>query len=175
MLIVSQTLVMLPTVFAESNKNGTSTNTTTSDTATPEQKITKSSSVTTEPHHHIITVKDTPSSITTTTNNESSSSGSGSKTKTTPSVAITTTTTTTTTDKHCPQGTHKVIVLGCVKLHLTRQEAFGLGCKLGFMDNPDEEMYILTGGHAHSTAFTQGYNLAFGNGKDPSPCNAYRN
>ena len=79
------------------------------------------------------------------------------------------------TPVHCPKGTHNVVALGCVKIHLTKKEAFGLGCKLGFNDNPDQEAYIASGGHAHSTAFTAGYNLAFGNGKDPSPCNAYRN
>jgi hypothetical protein len=75
---------------------------------------------------------------------------------------------------HCPKGTHNVITLGCVKNHLTKKKAFGLGCKMGFNDNPDEEAYIATGGFKnHSSAFTQGYNLAFGNGKDPSACRQF--
>jgi hypothetical protein len=45
---------------------------------------------------------------------------------------------------------------------------------MGFNDNQDEEAYIATGGFKnHSSAFTQGYNLAFGNGKDPSACRPY--
>jgi hypothetical protein len=77
---------------------------------------------------------------------------------------------------HCPKGTHNVITLGCIKNHLTQKEAFGLGCKMGFNDNPDQEAYIATGGFRHhSTTFTQGYNLAFGNGKDPSACKPYKN
>ena len=65
----------------------------------------------------------------------------------------------------CPKGTHNVITLGCIKNHLTSQEAFGLGCKMGFFDGPDQENFVGTGGvKHHSKAFTQGYNLAFGSG-----------
>ena len=65
----------------------------------------------------------------------------------------------------CPKGTHNVITLGCIKNHLTSQEAFGLGCKMGFSDGPDQENFVGTGGiKHHSKAFTQGYNLAFGSG-----------
>jgi hypothetical protein len=71
----------------------------------------------------------------------------------------------TTITSPCPKGTHNVITLGCIKNHLTSQEAFGLGCKMGFFDGPDQENFVGTGGvKHHSKAFTQGYNLAFGSG-----------
>jgi hypothetical protein len=77
------------------------------------------------------------------------------------------------TTSPCPKGTHNVVTLGCVKNHLTSQEAFGLGCKMGFFDGPDQENYVGTGGiKHHSKAFTQGYNLAFGSG-NTGACKRY--
>jgi hypothetical protein len=77
------------------------------------------------------------------------------------------------TTSPCPKGTHNVVTLGCVKNHLTSQEAFGLGCKMGFSDGPDQENYVGTGGiKHHSKAFTQGYNLAFGSG-NTGACKRY--
>ena len=65
----------------------------------------------------------------------------------------------------CKKGTHFVITLGCVKNHLTRHEAFLLGCKMGVNDGPDQENYVGTGGFkGHSAAFTRGYNVGFGTG-----------
>lgn len=77
------------------------------------------------------------------------------------------------TTSPCPKGTHNVVTLGCIKNHLTSQEAFGLGCKMGFFDGPDQENYVGTGGiKHHSKAFTQGYNLAFGSG-NTGACKRY--
>ena len=77
------------------------------------------------------------------------------------------------TTSPCPKGTHNVVTLGCVKNHLTSQEAFGLGCKMGFFDGPDQENFVGTGGiKHHSKAFTQGYNLAFGSG-NTGACKRY--
>ncbi|MGA9171721.1 MAG: hypothetical protein WBZ20_16405, partial [Nitrososphaeraceae archaeon] len=77
------------------------------------------------------------------------------------------------TTSPCPKGTHNVVTLGCVKNHLTSQEEFGLGCKMGFSDGPDQENYVGTGGiKHHSKAFTQGYNLAFGSG-NTGACKRY--
>lgn len=77
------------------------------------------------------------------------------------------------TTSPCPKGTHNVVTLGCVKNQLTSQEAFGLGCKMGFFDGPDQENYVGTGGiKHHSKAFTQGYNLAFGSG-NTGACKRY--
>ena len=77
------------------------------------------------------------------------------------------------TTSPCPKGTHNVVTLGCVKNHLTSQEAFGLGCKMGFSDGPDQENFVGTGGiKHHSKAFTQGYNLAFGSG-NTGACKRY--
>ena len=61
---------------------------------------------------------------------------------------------------HCHSGTHFVLTLGCVKDHLTRDEAYKLGCKLGTTDGPDQENFVGTGPHSHD--FTRGYNQAFG-------------
>ena len=77
------------------------------------------------------------------------------------------------TTSPCPKGTHNVVTLGCVKNHLTSQEAFGLGCKMGFFDGQDQENFVGTGGiKHHSKAFTQGYNLAFGSG-NTGACKRY--
>jgi hypothetical protein len=64
--------------------------------------------------------------------------------------------------------------LGCVKNHLTKQEAFGLGCMMGQYDGPDQENYVSTGGFkGHSKSFTAGYNEAFGNGDNSIKCKPY--
>jgi hypothetical protein len=61
---------------------------------------------------------------------------------------------------HCHSGTHFVLTLECIKDHLTRDEAYKLGCKLGTTDGPDQENFVGTGPHSHD--FTRGYNQAFG-------------
>ena len=59
----------------------------------------------------------------------------------------------------CNPGHHFVQTLGCVKDHLTHDEAFDLGCKLGTNDGEDQENFVGTG--PHSSGFIRGYNQGF--------------
>jgi hypothetical protein len=59
----------------------------------------------------------------------------------------------------CGPKQHFVETLGCVKDHLTHDEAFDLGCKLGINDGEDQENLVGTG--PHSSGFIRGYNQGF--------------